>query len=168
MAEAAQPEKLTIRDADGAVTEEVTMKNGVLDGDTVLYAAGHIRARLQYREGKQNGEALFYDDAGRVQTKAQYRNGKRHGESLHYSEGGTLVRRANYQNDMLHGYTIDYYPSGKPREVSTYKENVLDGEMIRLGEDGKITERLYYEHGRPKKSPPAARPTPPKPKTGRV
>jgi antitoxin component YwqK of YwqJK toxin-antitoxin module len=156
MADTGAPEKLLIRDADGVVTEEASMKNGVLEGETVLYAAGHVRARLQFHDGKQQGEAIFYDAAGYVQTKAQYADGKRHGEALHYSPTGALMRKATYERGLLQGYAIDYYPSGKPREVSTYKEDVLDGEMIRLSEDGKITERLYYERGRPRPKPHAA------------
>jgi uncharacterized protein len=154
MTEAASPQKVTIRDAEGVVTEEVMMKDGLLDGEALLYAAGRLRARLQFRRGEKNGEALYYDDAGRMQTKAQYLDGKLHGDSLYYSQGGALMRKASYQKDMLHGYTIDYYPSGKTREVSTYKDNLLDGEVIRLNEDGKITERLYYQRGRLRKSPP--------------
>src|SRR5579872_1178236 len=104
MAEPANPQKITIRDEEGTVTEEVTMKDGVLDGESLLFAAGRLRARLQFRDGKKNGEALFYDDAGRVQTKAQYLDGKLHGDSLHYNAAGTLMRRAAYQKDVLHGY----------------------------------------------------------------
>jgi antitoxin component YwqK of YwqJK toxin-antitoxin module len=163
MADVASPEKITIRDEEGVVTEEVTMRDGVLDGETLLYSAGRLRARLQFRGGKKNGEALFYDDAGRVSTKAQYLDGKLHGESLHYNPSGILMRKASYRKDMLHGHAIDYYPSGKPREVSTHKDNVLDGEMIRLGKDGKITERLYYQGGRLRSAPPPqAKLAPPK------
>jgi antitoxin component YwqK of YwqJK toxin-antitoxin module len=159
MAVDAAPEKLTLRDAEGMVTEEATMKNGVLDGETLLYSAGKLSARLQFREGKQNGEALFYDDAGRVSTKAHYLNDKLHGESQYFNPAGVLVRKASYREGLLHGHTIDYYPTGKPREVSTYQANVLHGELIRLGVDGKIVERLYYNRGRPRATPPPRKST---------
>jgi len=148
MAETGVPEKIVTRDGDGNVTGEATMLNGVLEGETLVYSAGRIAARLQFHAGKQQGEAVFYDPAGHVQSKAQYVDGNRHGEALYYGPAGNLVRKAGYERGLLHGYVIDYYPSGKPREVSTYKEDVLDGELIRLSEDGKITERLYYEKGR--------------------
>jgi antitoxin component YwqK of YwqJK toxin-antitoxin module len=159
MAGDATPEKLTLRDAEGAVTEEATMKNGVLDGETLIYSAGRLRARLQFRHGKQNGEALFYNDAGRVSTKANYLNDKLHGESQYFNPSGGLVRKAAYREGQLHGHTIDYYPTGKPREVSTYQANVLHGELVRLAVDGKIVERLYYERGRPRRSPPPRKST---------
>lgn len=157
MGDAAAPEKITIRDADGAVTEEATMLNGVLEGETLVYAEGHLRARLQYRSGKQQGEALYYDPAGHVQSRAGYVDGKRQGEALFFGPNGQLLRKANYDRGLLHGHAIDYYPSGKPRQVSTYKEDVLEGEAIRLAEDGKITERLYYERGRLRPAPRTAK-----------
>jgi len=153
MGDTGVPQKITIRDADGVVSEEACMKDGLLEGETVLYAAGRIRARLQFHNGKQEGESVFYDPAGHVQTKAHYVEGKRHGESQHFSQNGMLLRKATYERGLLQGYAIDYYPSGKPREVSTYKEDVLDGEVIRLGEDGKIKERVYYERGRLRPAP---------------
>lgn len=147
------PEKIVIRDAEGNVTEEAAMQNGVLNGETVLYTAGRVRARLQFREGKQQGEAVFFDPAGQVQTKAQYLDGKLHGESLHFSPTGQLMRKATYAAGLLHGFAIDYHPSGKPREISSYKEDVLDGELARITEDGKVVERLYYENGRLRPKP---------------
>jgi len=164
MAEEAAAEKLIIRDPDGVVTEEATRKNGVLDGETVLYSAGRVAARLQFREGKQNGEAVFFDDAGQVQTRVNYLDGKRHGDSFYFRPDGRLARKSAFEAGQLQGYTVDYYPSGKPREVSTYKNNVLDGELIRLTEDGKVTERLHYKAGRQVAGPPpAARKPAPKP-----
>ena len=155
MADSGTPEKMTIRNADGVVTEEAAMKDGVLEGETVIYAAGRVRARLHFHNGKQQGEAIFYDPAGHVQTRTQYLDGKQQGEAQHFSPSGVLMRKAAYDRGLLHGHAIDYYPSGKPREVSTYKEDVLDGEAIRLDEDGKVVERLYYEKGRLRPKPQA-------------
>jgi antitoxin component YwqK of YwqJK toxin-antitoxin module len=157
MGEMGAPEKITIRDAEGAVTEEATMVKGVLEGETLVYAEGHLRARLQYRNGKQHGEALYYDASGHVQSKAQYAQGRRQGEALFFGPNGQLLRKATYDRGLLHGHAIDYHPSGKPRQVSTYKEDVLDGEAIRLAEDGTITERMYYERGRLRPAPRTAR-----------
>jgi antitoxin component YwqK of YwqJK toxin-antitoxin module len=130
------------------------MKDGVLEGETVLYTSGRLRARLQFRNGKQNGEAVFFDDAGDIMTKSLYENGKLTGDSFYYGEG-KLVRKSAYKSGELNGYTVDYYPNGKPREVSTYKDNLLDGDLVRLDEAGKITERLHYSKGKLQPAPAA-------------
>jgi uncharacterized protein len=155
MPEIAGAEKIVIRDAEGAVTEEAMMKDGVLEGETVLYASGRLRARLQFEQGLQGGESLFYDDAGEVTTRAAYRKGKLNGDSFYYGADGKLVRKSAYQNGVLSGYTVDYYPSGKPRQVATYRDNLLDGDMVRLDEGGKVLERLHYKKGRLQPPPPA-------------
>ena len=155
MPEVVGAEKIVIRDAEGAVTEEAMMKHGVLEGETVLYASGRVRARLYFEQGLQSGEARFYDDAGEVTTRAAYKKGKLEGDSFYYGADGKLVRKSAYRNGELNGYTTDYYPSGKPRQVSTYRDNLLDGDMVRLDEGGKVLERLHYKKGRVQ-TPPSA------------
>ncbi len=143
-------ETVTIRNSDNEVTEVATLKDGVLDGETIVYSAGRISARLQFRGGKQNGPALFYDDAGGILVKALYQDGKLHGDSLYFdATAGALMRKAAYERGVLHGYTVDFYPSGKPREVTPYRNNVREGEQVRLTEEGKVIERFYFRQGRP-------------------
>jgi antitoxin component YwqK of YwqJK toxin-antitoxin module len=149
-------EKVVVRNLDGEITDVATLKDGVLDGETLVYSAGRVSARLQFRDGKQNGPATFYDDAGQILIKALYKDGKLHGDSLYFGPDGNLVRKSAFENGFLHGYTIDYYPSGKPREVASFKNNVRDGELVRLTEKGKITERLHYREGRVHQPPKAA------------
>ena len=148
MAEERAIEKHVVRDAEGTVTEEASMLGGVLQGETVLYSRGRVSARLQFHEGRQSGESVFFDDAGRVVTKASYLDGKRHGDVLHYDIWGRVVRKSIYRDGLLHGLTIDYYPSGKAREVANYQDNLLEGETLRLEEDGKVRERLHFHKGR--------------------
>jgi antitoxin component YwqK of YwqJK toxin-antitoxin module len=157
-------ETVTIRNSDGEITDVATLKDGVLDGETLVYSAGRISARLQFRGGKQNGTALFYDDAGQVLVQAHYLEGKLHGESLYFdAAAGKVMRKSVYQSGVLHGYTVDFYPSGKPREVTPYQNSIREGEQVRLTEEGKVTERLYFRQGRPCARPHAA----PKPAVAR-
>jgi antitoxin component YwqK of YwqJK toxin-antitoxin module len=149
MADESGVEKVVIRNSDGEVTDVATMKDGVLEGETLVYSGGKVMARLQFSGGKQNGPAVFYDDAGQVLIKALYQNGKLHGDSLYFGPAGNLVRKSAFVVGQLEGYTVDYYPSGRPREVTSYKNNVRDGEAVQLTEDGKVTDRQHYREGRP-------------------
>jgi antitoxin component YwqK of YwqJK toxin-antitoxin module len=149
MADETGIEKVTIRDSDGEITDVATLRNGVLEGETLVYSIGRLAARMQFHEGKLNGPAIYYDDAGQVQIKAQYRDGKLHGDSLYFGANGELTRKSAFERGLLHGYTVDYYLSGKPREVTSYKNNIKEGEWLRLNEDGKVLERLYYHLGKP-------------------
>lgn len=155
MDEQEQPvEVIAVRDADGLLTTEATRRGGVLEGETVLYSSGRVKGRLRFQGGKQNGEAVFYDDAGEISVRANYKDGKLDGESQYFNAQGKLVRKARYEKGELHGRVVDYYLSGKPREIGHYALNVLDGELLRFGEDGTLTERLCFQQGKQKPCPP--------------
>lgn len=154
MAEQDRVERVAIRNSDGDVTEVATLRNGVLDGETLVYAAGRVAAILQFSDGKQSGPAVFYDDAGQILVRALYRDGKLHGDSLYFdAASGVVMRKAAYERGVLHGYTVDFYPSGKPREVALYQNNLKEGEHVRLSEAGKITARTYFRQGKPAPRP---------------
>lgn len=141
-------EKILIRDADGKVTEEACMLNGLLDGETVLYESGRVRARLQFKNGKQEGEAVFFGDAGELYMKNPYRDGKLHGEATFFDATGKVIRKATYENGELHGRQTDFYPTGKAREVSHFKQQLLHGDFLRFAPDGKLEERVCYKNGK--------------------
>jgi antitoxin component YwqK of YwqJK toxin-antitoxin module len=145
--------KVTIRDEDGNITEEAFMRDGVLDGEVLLYSRGRLAVRSRYVSGKQHGEVLHYDAIGQVTAKGNYENGKQHGEWQFFNPQGNIVRKAGYANGELHGWTADYYLNGRPREISAYREGLLDGEVLRYSDEGKLLERLCFEAGKPKPCP---------------
>jgi antitoxin component YwqK of YwqJK toxin-antitoxin module len=152
-----QPEKVVIHDEAGKVTHETNMLGGALHGETVLYSHDRIVARLQFQNGKQEGESTYYDDAGLMTMKGAYHDGHQHGETTYFDPNGKIVRKAQYEGGQLHGRLTDYYPaSGKAREVSHYKLGLLDGEFLRFAPDGKLEERLCYRKGRKVPCPPQA------------
>jgi uncharacterized protein len=159
-------EIVTIRDSDGEITDVATLKNGVLEGEALIYSAGRVVARMQFRQGKLNGPAVYYDDTGQVQIQSSYKDGKLHGDSLYFGPDGVLMRKSAFEAGLLHGYTVDYYPSGKAREVTTFQKNIREGEWLRLAEDGKVQERLHYRQGKPQalndRPKPGPRPNHPK------
>jgi antitoxin component YwqK of YwqJK toxin-antitoxin module len=154
MAEASQsPNRIVVRDDEGEVVQEASMENGLLEGETVLYIHGRVRARLQFRQGKQDGESVFYDQLGGMTLKALYREGRLHGDSVYFDAAGRVTRKAMYQRDRLHGRTADYYPSGKPREIAQYQDNLLHGEVRKYSESGTLTERRCFQAGKERPCP---------------
>jgi antitoxin component YwqK of YwqJK toxin-antitoxin module len=150
-----QPEKLLIKDDAGKLTHDSTMLGGNLHGETVLYNHGRVSARLQFQNGKQEGEAIYYDDLGQVTMRSFYHDGKQDGETTYFDQTGKIVRKATYAAGQLNGRMTDYYPaSGKAREVSHYKDGLLDGDFFRFAADGKLEERICYRKGRKVQCPP--------------
>lgn len=142
---------LTIRrDSHGRVTSESALVDGLLDGETVLYSNGKVSARIPYRRGKQQGEALYFGKTGEVLVRSRYEEGLLEGESKYFDQEGRLLRKSMYRRGMLHGRTVEYYPDGAPREISQYAEDLLDGDVFRFNERGEMVERVCYAAGRRK------------------
>ena len=150
----AEHEKVIVKNSDGVVTEEATMLGGLLDGETILYSSGRVVGRLHFKQGKQEGESVFYDDAGRVTMKSLYHDGKLNGEGTFFDENGKIIRKENYKDGQLHGRRSDFYPTGKAREVAHYQQGLPHGELIRLAPDGQIQEIVCYVKGRKVPCPP--------------
>jgi antitoxin component YwqK of YwqJK toxin-antitoxin module len=148
------PEKVVIKNSDGVVTEEAFMLAGVLHGETILYSHARMAARLHFVNGKQEGEATFYNDIGQLQMKSTYRQGKQHGETTYFDQHGKIVRKENFEGGELHGRKTDFYPTGKAREVYHYQKGLLHGEHLRFDMDGKMEDRACYLKGRPVPCPP--------------
>jgi antitoxin component YwqK of YwqJK toxin-antitoxin module len=143
-------DKLVFKDDKGVVLQEVSMRDGLLEGETTVYTHGRVTARLMFHEGQQHGESVFMDEAGRVMVRAKYAKGLLDGESQYYNQEAQLVRKCVYREGKLEGWTIDYYPGGKVREISHYRDGLLDGRVIRYDANGNETERTCYGAGRPR------------------
>jgi antitoxin component YwqK of YwqJK toxin-antitoxin module len=150
----AQPEKVLIKNEDGMVTEEAMMLGGVLEGETILYNHGRVAARLFFKNGKQEGEGVYYDDIGQLQMKSNYVAGKRHGESTYYDQTGKVVRKENYEAGQLHGRMTDFFLNGKAREVYHYQQGLKHGESLRFDIEGKLQERVCFHKGKLVRCPP--------------
>jgi antitoxin component YwqK of YwqJK toxin-antitoxin module len=149
-----QHEKVLIRNSDGVVTQETTMLGGVLDGETVIYSSRRIAGRLFFKNGKQEGEATYYNDIGEVSVKMLFHDGKKNGEATYFDHNGKTIRKENFENDELQGRRTDFYPTGKAREVVHYHQGLLHGEALRFDFEGKLEERTCYKDGRKVRCPP--------------
>ncbi|MEL6390346.1 MAG: toxin-antitoxin system YwqK family antitoxin [Bacteroidota bacterium] len=62
----------------GRPTEEMTYKDGVLDGPFAIYDDNSkIQRRGSFKDGKQHGTLQFYDDQGNVTLQYEYANGEK-------------------------------------------------------------------------------------------
>ena len=152
--EIARTEMIVLRDDNGVVTQETSLKNDLPDGPTVLYRFGKVIGRLSYVAGKQHGESLFYNDANEVSVRAMYENGVLHGESQYFGASGIMVRKSTYAGGVLNGRTVHYFPTGAVREVAYYRSGMLDGELARFSPEGKLVQRICYTAGKVRPCPP--------------
>src|ERR1700743_17163 len=94
-------EKVLIKNSDGGVSEEDTMHTAVVrrcrEGRTLWCARVPWGPPPQFKSGKQEGEAVFFDDIGQVMMKTPYKAGKLHGESTIFDPSGKIVLKENHE-----------------------------------------------------------------------
>jgi antitoxin component YwqK of YwqJK toxin-antitoxin module len=121
---------------NGNLSEEVSYKNGKMDGDCILYYKnGTIKYGCIYKEGKMSGIRLgmtedgklingfytTYHENGIVERAGKYINGKPDGEHRLYGRDGKLAMSVSYKNGRPDGELKHYDNSGKAYSTEVYK-----------------------------------------------
>ena len=162
-----------IIDDAGKLLKTITMKNGVPDGETIIYDANNqITNKLFYVAGSLEGPAEFYMNSQPLMLATfknnlleggvtLFSNGKKIGETMFvkglfdgkftsFNEVGKITRIATYVAGQQNGECVVFYPDGAIMEKSTYKNNALDGEKFMYYPDGETCmEYSTYENGKP-------------------
>lgn len=109
----------------------------------------------QWKNNKYDGLWISWSDSlGRqVGSKGRFKEGKEVGVWKYYFDDGTLRRIERYSRKGI--ATKYYYPNGhlksKGKAIVAYEEELLhyyyQGEWLYYDEEGKITQRITYDHG---------------------
>jgi antitoxin component YwqK of YwqJK toxin-antitoxin module len=161
-----------VRDEKGVLIQSITLKNGVPDGETLIYdGVGQLTHRLMYENGVLAGAAEFFF-AGKPLMNTFFKNGLQEGEAIFFSNGikvgvayfklglfdgdftsfdaaENVVRVAKYVAGQQEGPCLLYYPDGTLMEESSYKNNLQDGDAIRYFPNGNIMETFSFQNGNP-------------------
>ena len=78
------------------------------------------------KDGKPEGEWLYYYENGQLRSKENYKDGKGDGELLRYYKNGQLTWKGNYKDGKEDGEWLEYYKSGQLK----IKRNYKDGKLI--------------------------------------
>ena len=98
--------------------KEITYKNGLRDGKTVLYhISGKVAETCDYADGLATGEQLSYTLEGQVIMKETYKKGKLDGETVLYTMNGNPLEIITYKNGGTYRYLQDCVLACKPGSV---------------------------------------------------
>jgi len=94
-----------------------------------------LRRQITYKDGKQNGEEIFYDwDTGKKRSSIFYVDNERHGPHMEYDLGtGEVIEQSTFVHGSQTGLEKHFFPDGKIKSI-TYDAN-----------DGSIDTRLEYD-----------------------
>ncbi len=126
--------------------EIVTLYPG-LDSDAKL---GQTLSRIQYEDGKRNGEAVYFHGNGQLEAEGDYRNGGQNGPWLSYHKNGQLGAEGDYRNGERNGPWLSYHNSGGVYRKLTYQNGKANGPYVEYNENGQVFAKGTYQNGRVK------------------
>lgn len=87
---------------------------GKINGVAAYYdAGGNKRMEASYKEGVLEGDMVLYGSLGHVSKVIPHKGGKKQGIAKSYYPGGALLKTEPYLNNLLEGNVTQYYENGK-------------------------------------------------------
>ncbi len=137
------------RDSEGNLLEIGYVENGVKVGSWVTYHPEKMfpQQLINYKDGKQTGLYMEFNEGGITERIANYQNNELHGPNAKY-RFSRLEELSEYKNGKLDGVFKSYrIQDGKLQSSAEYKNGVQDGYYRTYNADGRVTTEYLYKNG---------------------
>lgn len=126
-------------------TEEY--KNGKLNGNKIWYSENGIVGMIEpYKDGKKNGtQKTFYRINGKIRSKIDYVNGRVMGTAEWFDKSGNSM----YKSDLTKGSGpwVTYWDNGKIKEKGQMLNGYPNGEWKEYTNTGALEKIVRYRNG---------------------
>ena len=110
------------------------------------YQNGHLKSVIEYRNGKEDGMTVYYDDDyERPVLEIMMKNGKRNGKMTRYFFNGNIEVQAYYKDDMQQGVYQEYDLQGNPIIECYYVDGKKTGAYTTYHEKGMVKEKGAFQ-----------------------
>lgn len=101
-------------------------------------------------EKRGTGPCESWYESGQLAMRKYYRDGKTEGEAVYFNENGSLEDRWTYRAGIpIDGERISKWSNGRYKKLINYKNGHLDGRLMRWSEEGLVMEDWQYLEGVP-------------------
>ncbi len=121
--------------------EEIKPYSGIC---RIMYESGAVKEELSFENGILQGPGLSYYPDSTLKRSGFYVNGYLQGKWQYFNKEGKKIMEIHFSNDTMDGYYVSWYCTGVIKEKGIYKKNKRVGEWIFYDEAGMITEQSYY------------------------
>ncbi len=122
-------------------TEGYYIRDTVKDGlFKEYYPTGKIKAQVNYKQNKREGQLIQYYEDGSVDRKINYVNGVRSGIALWYFENGAIKYYQAYSPEGKSMFDIEYTIDGAIKYINgfTLLDFTPNGEEFKVGDTLKV------------------------------
>ena len=104
----------------GLVYGQEVPENGV---HKEYYENGQLKAEMNYKDGKLDGDKKKYYENGQLKTEMTYKDGKLEGAIRKYYISGQVLLETIYEDGKIAGEGKEFYENGKIRYLDTYRNS---------------------------------------------
>ena len=122
-------------------------KDGKLNGNKIWYSeAGRIGLKESYVDGIKDGvQESYYRDTGNIHSKVNYVKGKISGDVIFYSNNGDILYQENFKNGT--GLWKAYWSNEELKEKGNRVSGFPDGEWRFYTRKGELEKIIIYKKG---------------------
>lgn len=113
----------------------------IMDGHYIVGDSSKRWEEFTVKQGVLNGDYIIYHNNGKVFTHSKYYNGKLHGEDLLYYMSGKLKKFSAYNRGVPYGKIIEYYEGGQVRSETRKKNDEVISSLV-YDEKGNLTSKI--------------------------
>lgn len=153
---------------NGEKNKQLNYAQGIMQGkETGWYKTGELRYVIHWEDNKQNGLETYWYQSGHKASEVDWKKGKRTGQKTSWHENGQVECISTYIDDIPQGVYTCWHENGGKRLQGNWLDGRKNGLLIKWSPDGRLVDRVCYEHGHLLDSPgvdlwPEDKPCPPK------
>lgn len=133
----------TYYDQKGSLISEV--KSGT--GQRCVFSEKTVSELHEYREGKEDGKVLIFDEQGTLIQSLHVKDGVKHGEEVYYKASNPRLSIEWYEGN-IHGIVKTWYDNGSQESQREMSHNAKQGLLTAWYRDGSLMMIEEYEKDR--------------------
>ncbi len=121
-------------------------------GTRCIYDEFGISETHDYKNGKQEGQILFFDADNRIWKKTHCKDGLKVGEEVYYWNSLSLPKLSiSWNKGVIQGLVKTWYENGVQESQKEMNQNEKHGLLTAWYKDGSLMMIEEYEHGKLKR-----------------
>jgi antitoxin component YwqK of YwqJK toxin-antitoxin module len=132
---------------DGQLLLRVTYKEGIETWDT-YYENGQLQKRKNYKDDKDHGMNVGFQENGIIEYRNFYKNGVSDGIDEQYHENGKLAKKMPMIDGEANGIWEFYDLNGHLDYIESYKNGKYHGVNEYYDDNGNLRDKSVWEDGK--------------------
>lgn len=111
---------------------------------TVMNTIGQPKSELNYKDGMQEGEQIYFSDDGKINERTHFKSDKKNGSATFYYDNGNQAAVYQYVDDILEGNFTTFYLLGGKQCEGSYSQDKLTGKHTCYYTNGIISSQKNF------------------------